>query len=247
MYSVEQVLPYWEALHTASDGNDNLLLCDDNGENPAWEAIGYEVDTDGNTSLQVAVDAENKLVKMKSCDVVIVGSGCGGGDAAAVLASSGLKVHEDDLVSQFLNFAEVKKALGVNESFVYELCSDIVDAALHADVMKSVKYMVEHLVSKSKVLLYQGRHDLRDGVVQVEAWVKTMKWEGILEFLNAERKIWKVNGELSGYVQSWKTLTNVVVLGAGHLVPTEKAVNSQAMIEDWVLGRGTILYFTVNE
>ncbi|XP_061351342.1 serine carboxypeptidase-like 50 [Gastrolobium bilobum] len=238
MYSVEQVLPYWEALHTASDGNDNLLLCDDNGENPAWEAIGYEVDTDGNTSLQVAVDAENKLVKMKSCDVVIVGSGCRGGDAAAVLASSGLKV---------LVLEKGEEGLGVNESFVYELCTDIVDAALHADVMKSVKYMVEHLVSKSRVLLYQGRHDLRDRVVQVEAWVKTMKWEGILEFLNAERKIWKVNGELSGYVQSWKTLTNVVVLGTGHLVPTEKAVNSQAMIEDWVLGRRTVLYFTVNE
>ncbi|XP_061370786.1 long-chain-alcohol oxidase FAO1 [Gastrolobium bilobum] len=97
--------------------------CDDNGENPAWEAIGYQVDTDGNTSnihkerplekgiveamketnlslpeslvqkgLEVAVDAENNILKIKSCDVVIVGSGCGGGVAAAVLASSGLKV-----------------------------------------------------------------------------------------------------------------------------------------------------------
>ncbi|XP_061355615.1 serine carboxypeptidase-like 50 [Gastrolobium bilobum] len=146
--------------------------------------------------------------------------------------------YEDDLVAEFLNFAEVKKALGVNESFVYVLCSDIVDAALHADAMKSVKYMVEHLVRKSRVLLYQGQHDLMDGVVQVEAWVKTMKWEGIVEFLNAERKIWKVNGELAGYVQSWKSLTNVVVLGAGHLLSADQAVNSQTMIEDWVLERG---------
>ena len=65
-----------------------------------------------------------------------------------------------------------------------------------------------------------------------------MKWEGIVEFLNAERKIWKVNGELAGYVQNWKSLTNVVVLGAGHLLPTDQPVNSQAMIEDWVLERG---------
>ncbi|RDX86935.1 Serine carboxypeptidase-like 50, partial [Mucuna pruriens] len=145
--------------------------------------------------------------------------------------------YQDDLVEQFLNIAEVKKALGVNESFVYEECSDVVGDALHADVMKSVKYMVEYLVRRSRVLLYQGQHDLRDGVVQSEAWVKTMKWEGIVEFLNAERNIWKVNGGLAGYVQKWKSLTNVVVLGAGHLLPADQAVNSQAMIEDWVLER----------
>ncbi|KAL2344745.1 hypothetical protein Fmac_006030 [Flemingia macrophylla] len=146
--------------------------------------------------------------------------------------------YQDGLVEQFLNIADVKKALGVNVSFVYELCSDVVGGVLHADVMKSVKYMVEHLVRNSRVLLYQGQHDLRDGVVQSEVWVKTMKWEGIEGFLNAERKIWKVNGELAGYVQKWKSLTNVVVLGAGHLLPTDQAVNSQAMIEDWVLERG---------
>ncbi|XP_027347184.1 serine carboxypeptidase-like 50 [Abrus precatorius] len=146
--------------------------------------------------------------------------------------------YQSDLVEQFLNITEVKKALGVNESFVYEICSDIVGAALHADVMKSVKYMVEHLVRKTRVLLYQGQYDVQDGVVQAEAWVKTMKWEGIVEYLNAERKIWKVNGELAGYVQNWKSLTNVVVLGAGHVLPTDQPLNSLAMIEDWVLERG---------
>lgn len=41
--------------------------------------------------LQVTVDTEQNVYKIK-CDAVIVGSGCGGGVAAAVLASSGLKV-----------------------------------------------------------------------------------------------------------------------------------------------------------
>ncbi|KAH1034092.1 hypothetical protein GYH30_054484 [Glycine max] len=140
--------------------------------------------------------------------------------------------YEDDLVEQFLSIAEVKKALGINESFAYESCSDVVGDVLHADVMKSVKYMVEYLLSMSKVLLYQGQHDLRDGVVQTEVWVKTVKWEGIVEFLNSERKIWKVNGELARYVQNWKSLTNVVVLGAGHLLPTDQPVNSKKMIEN---------------
>lgn len=54
----------------------------------------------------------------------------------------------------------------------------------------------------------------------------------------SERKIWKVNGRLAGYVQKWDSLSHVVVLDAGHLVPTDQAVNAQAMIEDWVLEKG---------
>lgn len=146
--------------------------------------------------------------------------------------------YETDLVSDFLANDEVKRALKANESIIYEECSDAVGAALHEDVMKSVKYMVEVLVKKSKVLLYQGQFDLRDGVVSVEAWVKKMKWEAIGKFMTAERKIWKVNGELAGYVQKWGSLSQVVVSGAGHLVPADQATSSQAMIEDWVLEKG---------
>jgi len=98
------------------------VQCDEKGQNPAWEAIGYKVDRDGIPSkdqkerplekgivearnetdwslpkslaekgLEVSEDAENNVLGIK-CDAVIVGSGCGGGVAAAILASSGFKV-----------------------------------------------------------------------------------------------------------------------------------------------------------
>ncbi|KAK9057390.1 hypothetical protein SSX86_022225 [Deinandra increscens subsp. villosa] len=97
-------------------------LTDENSENPSWEAIGYDVKPSSDSPFKprkerpldkgiVETEKESdesfrELVKSKGlevreskdgfydikCDVVIVGSGCGGGVAAAVLASSGYKV-----------------------------------------------------------------------------------------------------------------------------------------------------------
>ncbi|XP_062080086.1 long-chain-alcohol oxidase FAO2-like [Humulus lupulus] len=96
---------------------------DENSQNPAWEAIGYHIDTrkketkthkerplengvidtmlETESSLiqslkqkgiEVTEDPnDNNIFKIK-CDVVVIGSGCGGGVAAAVLAKSGQKV-----------------------------------------------------------------------------------------------------------------------------------------------------------
>lgn len=95
---------------------------DENSQNQTWEAIGYQVDTRERVKknfkerplekgiietkyeneytfiqsliskgIQVTVDQNDNVYKIK-CDAVIVGSGCGGGVAAAVLAKSGKKV-----------------------------------------------------------------------------------------------------------------------------------------------------------
>ncbi|KAJ9549086.1 hypothetical protein OSB04_021629 [Centaurea solstitialis] len=147
-------------------------------------------------------------------------------------------LYESYLVEEFLRSPEVKKALGVNEYMVFERCSKVVSAALHSDVMKSVRFKVEYLVENTKLLMFQGQCDLRDGVVSVESWIRKMKWEGLQKFLDVERDVWYVNGVHAGYVQKSDNLSNVAVNGAGHSVSADQAVNSQAMIEDWILDRG---------
>ncbi|XP_042517050.1 long-chain-alcohol oxidase FAO2-like [Macadamia integrifolia] len=95
---------------------------DEKSENPAWDAMGYHLETDENShtiqrerplekgivetmyetdstlitslknkGLKVTEDPQQNLYNVE-CDVVIVGSGCGGGVAAGVLASAGQKV-----------------------------------------------------------------------------------------------------------------------------------------------------------
>ncbi|KAK7312887.1 hypothetical protein VNO77_37112 [Canavalia gladiata] len=95
---------------------------DENGDNPAWKGIGYELSADEKLTnasnsrplekgivetihesdstiqqsldkkgLRVTLDSKSNILKVK-CDALVVGSGCGGGVAAAVLSSAGHKV-----------------------------------------------------------------------------------------------------------------------------------------------------------
>ncbi|XP_010476576.1 PREDICTED: serine carboxypeptidase-like 50 isoform X1 [Camelina sativa] len=147
--------------------------------------------------------------------------------------------YRTDLVVDLLNQREAKRVLGVSETARFEECSEEVEDVLRGDVMKSVKFMVEYVLERTQVLLYQGMLDLRDGVVSTEEWMKTMNWSGLEKFSTAERRVWKDgDGSVAGYVQRWGNLCHVSVSEAGHFVPTDKDVNSRDMIEGWVLGKG---------
>ncbi|KAK9137759.1 hypothetical protein Sjap_008353 [Stephania japonica] len=97
-------------------------LTDENSQNPAWGAIGYHIENDechrkinktrplekGVINTGTATDStfiesaslkglngwvdQNQHYNSIECDVVVVGSGCGGAVAAAILANSGHKV-----------------------------------------------------------------------------------------------------------------------------------------------------------
>lgn len=98
------------------------MQVDENGDNPAWKAIGYEVSADEklpnssngrllekgivetmhetDSTLQQSLTEKGLNVTLDSrnnilkvkCDAIVVGSGCGGGVAASVLSGAGHKV-----------------------------------------------------------------------------------------------------------------------------------------------------------
>ena len=72
-----------------------MLSAPDGGHNPAWDAIGYDGPLgplpDAPPKALGTLDLDGGDVQLE-CDVVIVGSGAGGGAAAGVLAGAGLDV-----------------------------------------------------------------------------------------------------------------------------------------------------------
>ncbi|CAD6271051.1 unnamed protein product [Miscanthus lutarioriparius] len=153
------------------------------------------------------------------------------------------RAYATDAVGAFLNRAEAKAALGARGDVAWADCSDAVFAAMNGDVMRNVRPQVESLLRRgrraTRVLLYQGVRDLRDGVVSTEAWLAGVRWDGLRAFLDAQRAVWRTgDGELAGYVQRSGALAHVVVYGAGHLVPADNGRAALEMIEGWVLGTG---------
>ena len=142
-----------------------------------------------------------------------------------------------DFLAHFLNQQSVKEALMANAASEWVSCSPRVRSALAGDTMKSVKWMVEELLPMMPILLYQGIYDMKDGVACNEAWMQTLTWNGTRAFLATPRSLWRVKGngnEVAGYWRTYGTLSHVVLLGAGHLVPADQGLHSQKMIERWI-------------
>jgi vitellogenic carboxypeptidase-like protein len=89
--------------------------------------------------------------------------------------------------------------------------------------MRSVRPQVESLLRRTRVLLYQGVRDLRDGVVSTEAWLGRPA---------------RVPGRPARRVADRGRGARGVRAAVGRLVPADNGRAAQEMIEGWVLGTG---------
>ncbi|WIA29141.1 hypothetical protein OEZ86_011652 [Tetradesmus obliquus] len=143
----------------------------------------------------------------------------------------------EDRVGSYLNMPAVKANINAPEDIVYEACSKVVDGIMGHDVMKSVANLIPDLLERSHVLLYQGQFDAECGVASNEAWISKLAWPGHSGFSETERWFWRdaeYGQAVLGYIKSHKKLTHVVIRNAGHMVPHDRPVVSQKMIETWI-------------
>ena len=102
-----------------------------------------------------------------------------------------------------------------------------------------------------------GQFDAQHGPGSVEAWTTNLDWPGRFDFFSGKRHIWRVGQKLfgslesasiqppatdpkdslapvAGYIKHHHYLTSVVLKDAGHMVPRDKPLIAQAMIQHWV-------------
>ncbi|KAK9695384.1 hypothetical protein K7432_012980 [Basidiobolus ranarum] len=136
-------------------------------------------------------------------------------------------------MDQLLNEDSVKKALNVYPR-KFDLRSQDVRVSMKLDIMKSVQHLIPTLLENYKVLLYQGQFDYRDGIPGNTEWIRSLNWTGQSGFLQAERKVWKVDGHVAGYVTHHDNLTRVEVSRAGHMVPMNAPIPAWEMISKFI-------------
>lgn len=62
--------------------------------------------------------------------------------------------------------------------------------------------------------------------LQTYQWLEALEWEGKKEFFDAPRRPWYMDGRLGGFARQYGNLADVIVAGAGHLVPFDQPKRS---------------------
>ncbi|KAJ3423911.1 serine carboxypeptidase-like 48-related [Anaeramoeba flamelloides] len=141
--------------------------------------------------------------------------------------------YDFGVATEYFNSTAAKKNFGANVD--WNFCSDPAQDALLADFSKTVKPLVDVLVQQGyKVLLYNGQFDLIVNLLGAEDWIKNINWAGKTNFNNADRKIWKVDDNVAGYVKNYENLTYIMLLASGHLAPMNQPKNTYDMISRFV-------------
>jgi hypothetical protein len=145
-----------------------------------------------------------------------------------------------DIVERYLNRADVRKALHVGPlTSRYVECADPPYNALsHQDGLGAVGELVQLLHAQIPVLLFSGQFDVICNHIGTQKMLDKMEWNGNAGWRAAKSAVWSVDGkEPSGYIKSYQSLSFLLVLDSGHMVPLSKPRESLDMIRRFVQGK----------
>ncbi|KAI7734316.1 hypothetical protein M8C21_006597 [Ambrosia artemisiifolia] len=112
--------------------------------------------------------------------------------------------------------------------------SDAVFSAMEGDFMKPRIAEIDELLSKGvNVTVYNGQVDLICATKGAEAWIKKLKWDGLVTYLSLSRTPLYCGEDQSttkGFFRSYNNFAFYWILGAGHFVPVEQPCVSLQMV-----------------
>jgi len=96
-----------------------------------------------------------------------------------------------------------------------------VKAHFYDEMLKSVKPWVEELLKNYRILIYTGQLDCLISSKQVQDYIKTLRFPGMVDYKLSKRSKWMVGNMVGGYVRTGGLLTDLVVRNSGHMVPLD--------------------------
>jgi carboxypeptidase C (cathepsin A) len=172
-------------------------------------------------------------------------------DVAAFIYSSGSNFSPYDIrdlsgdydgeeyFDHWLRLAEVREALHVGNRRFDDGVK--VFQALRGDDMVSNLDHVPDILNRTRVLLFNGQFDWVCNHMGIETMLEHhLEWVGRKEYLASPQVPWYVDGVLAGYVRSAASLTHVLVVDAGHMVPSDQPMRTYQMISNFLNGKPMI-------
>lgn len=137
-------------------------------------------------------------------------------------------------VEKYLNLPEVKNSLHVTSDARFNLFSNHVASALEVGEQSSSSTTVLQLLNHGlKVLVFNGLNDATDSnFMGAELWLTAINFGKF----NQEHAQIENNssGIVMGYSKSYKNLTFIKLLNAGHMAPEDQPQNTLNMLESFI-------------
>ncbi|XP_057329621.1 venom serine carboxypeptidase-like [Microplitis mediator] len=126
-----------------------------------------------------------------------------------------------DILTEWMRKTDLHRAIHVG-SVPFEYANKTVGNYLRHEFTESHAHTVAALLPHYKVLLYNGQVDIIVPYPFLVNFIQKLQWPGADDYKKAQRNIWRVNGQVAGYVKIVHNLIEVLVRNAGHLVPTDQ-------------------------
>ncbi|CAH4012423.1 venom serine carboxypeptidase-like [Pieris brassicae] len=149
--------------------------------------------------------------------------------------------------AQVLKSSEIKKAIHVGD-IKYSFMNMTVNIKLVPDFLSSSQNLFEELLDNDyRVLSYCGHLDQLLPCISSAENHRTWQWRGKQQFIESQRHSFIYNKKLAGWIKSGGNLTEAVVRGAGHMVPTDQPGRAQHLVTNWIYNRPIARETTVSE
>ncbi|EMR10145.1 hypothetical protein PNEG_01420 [Pneumocystis murina B123] len=140
-------------------------------------------------------------------------------------------------LTSYLRKPEVLKALNVDndKKIVWQECNlRFTETFLRYSSPPSIE-LLPYILSKIQVVLYSGDKDIICNHLGTEDLINNLEWNGRKGFIQEDgtwipRQDWIFMDKIAGYYQYDRNLTYIIIKDASHMVPYDKPLESQDML-----------------